>query len=228
MAKKRRKTSVTTSMRKRKQPRAKAPARTRARKRAVTRGRTRPVTRARKRTATPHRARPTPRRRIVRKRAQPKRRLEIRAVATDDLTLGQKVPNLSERDVVGAGTTRIVRGTPEFAALISNTNPQIVFKDEEGTAADRMMTTRLAARLDALANSVAQAWTGVKLRVTEAWDENIEHGTNSVHYEARGADLTTSPIDGGKLGRLGRLAVNAGLEWVFFEDARHIHVSMAK
>ena len=89
------------------------------------------------------------------------------------------------------------------------------------------MTTRLGPRLDVLADSVAQEWTGVKLRVTEVWDED-EHGANSVHYEARGADLTTSPIDDGKLGRLGRLAVNAGLEWVFFEDAKHIHASMAK
>lgn len=36
------------------------------------------------------------------------------------------------------------------------------------------------------------------------------------------------PIDGGKLGRLGRLAVEAGLEWVFFENRFHVHVSMSK
>lgn len=146
----------------------------------------------------------------------------------DDLKLGEKVPNKAEAAVVGAATTKIKRGTPEFAALVENTNSDIVFKDEEGTGADRMMTTKLQAKLDALAGLVKSEWSGVKLRVTEAWDEDNEHSTNSVHYEARGVDLTTSDIDGSKLGRLGRLAVNAGFEWVFYENAQHVHASMSK
>lgn len=32
----------------------------------------------------------------------------------DDLQIGDKVPNKSERDVIGAATTVIKRGTPEF------------------------------------------------------------------------------------------------------------------
>lgn len=146
----------------------------------------------------------------------------------DDLKVGDKVPNKAETAVVGAPTTKIKRGTPEFALLVKSTNGDIVFKDEEGTGADRMMTAKLQAKLDALAALVKSEWAGVKLRVTEAWDENDEHSTDSVHYEARGADLTTSDVDGSKLGRLGRLAVNAGLEWVFYENAQHIHVSMSK
>jgi len=155
------------------------------------------------------------------------RRKRVGVLAADDLTLGQMVPNRAERNVVGAATTVIRRGTPEFAALVRNTNPNVVFKDEEGTGADRMMTTKLSARVDALAARVAQEWSGTKLRITEAWDENMEHGTNSVHYEARAADMTTMPVDRSKLGRLGRLAVNAGFEWVFFENTLHIHASMS-
>jgi Hedgehog amino-terminal signalling domain len=143
-----------------------------------------------------------------------------------DLQPGQKVPNAAERDTVGAATTRIVRDTPAFAALTRNENPAVVFKNEEGTGADRMMTATLSGRIDALAMLVASEWAGTKLRVTEAWDENQEHGKNSIHYEARAADLTTHPIDSAKLGRLGRLAVDAGFEWVFFET-NHIHVSMS-
>jgi len=56
----------------------------------------------------------------------------------------------------------------------------------------------------------------------------MEHGTKSVHYEARAADLTTFPIDGNKLGRLAGLAVRAGFAWVFFENALHLHVSTPK
>jgi hypothetical protein len=44
----------------------------------------------------------------------------------------------------------------------------------------------------------------------------------------RGVDLTTLPVDEPKLGRLGRLAVDAWFQWVFFEDVHHIHASMAK
>lgn len=150
------------------------------------------------------------------------------AAASDDLVLGQKVPNQREADTVGPTTTIIRRDSPEFATLVRNDNPDIVFKDEEGTAADRMMTRKLKAGLDALAALVRQEWPGVKLRVTEAWDENLEHAQRSVHYEGRGADLTTAPLDPAKLGRLGRLAVEAGLEWVFFEDSRHVHVSVSR
>jgi hypothetical protein len=153
--------------------------------------------------------------------------IALQPFAPDDLVPGQSVPTQSERDTVGAATTKIQRGTPAFNALVSNQNAGVVFKDEEGTGADRMMTTKLSARIDALATKVAAEWPGTKLRVTEAWDENNEHGTNSVHYEARAVDLTTQPIDQAKLGRLGRLAVNAGFEWVFFED-NHIHASMSK
>lgn len=146
----------------------------------------------------------------------------------DPLTLRQKVPNQSEAQTVGAATTKILRGTPEFNALVKNENPAIVFKDEEGTGADRMMTSKLKAKLDALADLVKTEWRGVKLRVTEAWDEDNEHSANSVHYEARGVDITTSDQDGDKLGRLGRLAVDAGFDWVFYENAQHIHASMKK
>jgi len=148
--------------------------------------------------------------------------------AGDSLNLGEKVPNRPEREVVGAATTVIRRGTPEFDALIRNTNPDVVFKDEEGTSADRMMTARLSLAIDALATLVRNEWSGTTLRVTEAWDENMEHGTKSVHYEARAADLTTFPIDGNKLGRLAGLAVRAGFAWVFFENALHLHVSTPK
>lgn len=150
------------------------------------------------------------------------------AETSDVLTLGQKVPAAKETEVVGAIAKRIQRGDPEFAQLVSNTNPDIVFKDEEATAADRMMTAKLKAKLDALAGLVRSEWPGVKLRVAEAWDENGEHAGQSIHYEGRAADITTAPPDAGKLGRLGRLAVDAGLAWVFYENASHVHVSVAK
>ena len=146
----------------------------------------------------------------------------------DALKVGDMVPDISEISASGAIAKKIRRSDPEFASLVSNSNAAIVFKDEEGTGADRMMTQRLSDALDGLAESVKAEWSGVNLRVTEAWDENDEHAGSSLHYEGRAADLTTQPIDGSKLGRLGRLAVEAGFDWVWFENSAHIHVSVKK
>jgi hypothetical protein len=147
--------------------------------------------------------------------------------AADDLKLGEKVPYKSESDASGPIIKKIIRTDPEFHTLVKNENTKIVFKDEEGTGADRMMSSRLRDKLDALANLVAAEWAGVKLRVTEAWDEDNEHAGNSLHYEGRAADLTTQPADNNKFGRLGRLAVNAGFDWVWYENSAHIHASVA-
>src|SRR5205807_397714 len=108
-----------------------------------------------------------------------------------DLSPGEKIPNASEPATSGPITRKIKRTDPEFASLVSNINSKIVFKNEEETGADRMMTRKLGDKLDALADLVAAQWHGVKLRVNEAWDENDEHSPGSLHYEGRAADLTT-------------------------------------
>jgi hypothetical protein len=145
------------------------------------------------------------------------------------LQLGRQVPNVSEVDAIGAVTMRISRRRPEFRQLARNDSADIIFKDEETTGADRLMTRRLSQRLSRLAKLVESEWgKEVQLRVTDAWDEQGEHGPESAHYEGRAADLTLSDLDPSKLGRLGYLAVQAGFDWVYFENRAHVHVSVRR
>eukprot|EP00058_Branchiostoma_floridae_P013821 XP_002599309.1 hypothetical protein BRAFLDRAFT_117369 [Branchiostoma floridae] len=99
--------------------------------------------------------------------------------------------------------------------------------------ADRVMSKALLDHLRTVQRMVQDEFSGVKLKVLEAWDEphagatTGDHPAGSLHYEGRAAKLTLSDGDAAKLPRLAAFCICDGAGYVE-NKGDHILVAVQK
>jgi hypothetical protein len=166
-----------------------------------------------------------------------------------NLIRGQRVPPGLESAAVGA--LRVALSHDLAACVLSRAPSDIMFKNEEDVTAslephaqeDSLFQADLIGRVRALSASVrAASCDRLDVVVTEAFDSQREHSDGSLHYEGRAVDLSlvlrgagaprSLPRFRAGLGRLGRLALEAGFGSAYYEPGGsnpandHVHASV--
>ena len=107
-------------------------------------------------------------------------------------------------------------------------SPGIQYKNDEPDPSvddDCMMSTALGDALDRLQILVQAEWR-LDVYVTDAWDGDGGHSSNTLHYEGRALDFVTSDFDTNKIPRLASFAAVAGFDWVL-NERDHVHASVS-
>lgn len=138
----------------------------------------------------------------------------------------QRIPDVEETSIQASGE---YVGRVKRSELEENFNPDIVFKNDEKNEDDRRMTKNCQDKLAILASAVKTKW-GVRLRVIDAYDVDSgrkrHHGKHSLHHEGRAVDIATEDLDKNKYPQLGRMANEAGFDWVYYATRGYIHASV--
>lgn len=142
----------------------------------------------------------------------------------------QRIPDVDEVSLQASGeyVGRVERGSEAYKDLETNYNSDIVFRTDNNDD-NRRMTKNCMKKLNFLASLVKDKW-GIRLRVIEAYDldrrARHHHGIHSLHHEGRAVDIATEDKDKDKYPFLGRLAIQAGFDWVLYATKGYIHASV--
>lgn len=153
--------------------------------------------------------------------------------------IGSTIPAApaTEESTVGSINDYVVPGCPAFDLLVNSTNPLIEYAANSMSGIPRLMTRRLRDKLDLLAATVAGdlRMSGIKIRVRSGYKyPPADPADASLHHEGRALTIQVvnssnpgSPVwDAGLLGRLGRLAAFAGIDWVEYANTDYVFVAV--
>ncbi|GBM12110.1 Sonic hedgehog protein [Araneus ventricosus] len=113
------------------------------------------------------------------------------------LVFKERVPNVSEFSLSASGPSlgKLTRNDPKFKELVPNYSKDIIFRDEEGTGSDRLMTNSMQQPIThydeylrpAFPTGSSVSWVGLELPSV---------GVYTLHYEDFTVDkLTAKKID---------------------------------
>ncbi|XP_010209644.1 PREDICTED: sonic hedgehog protein, partial [Tinamus guttatus] len=146
------------------------------------------------------------------------------------LAYKQFIPNVAEKTLGASGRYegKITRNSERFKELTPNYNPDIIFKDEENTGADRLMTQVEPRRY--LYLCLLTSLSNPKGRICLSIFERPPFPSPPPPPAPQTRlvpPLNVNPISpDNKYGILARLAVEAGFDWVYYESKAHIHCSV--